>query len=147
MSFFNSLRNLFGRPASKAQPARSAPQPEPEPEQITVPEMSVADLRTAIVGAAAPLLLDIREQSEWNQVRIPADDQHHVLHIPMNTIPAHLDDLPREQPIVVICAHGSRSYSVAHYLLEQGFQAVNLTGGITRWANSGGPIEQGKPRP
>jgi rhodanese-related sulfurtransferase len=77
---------------------------------------------------APPLILDVREQYEWNQVHIPE-----ALHIPMNEVPARLGDLPHDRRIAVLCAHGSRSYGVAHYLREQGFDAWNVTGGITQY--------------
>jgi rhodanese-related sulfurtransferase len=143
MGVFRSLRSLFGQQA-KPPPmnTRPMPPPEPEPDEIAVPEISVDDLRSELGGTTPPVLLDVREQFEWQQVRIAGDGQRTVLHIPMNSLPARLEELPREQAIVVLCAHGSRSYGVTHYLIEQGFRARNLTGGITRWMINGGPIER-----
>ena len=144
MGIFRSLRSLFGQQPTKPHPtsARQPPPPEPEADEIAVPEISVDELRSELTGATPPVLLDVREQFEWQQVRIAADGQRTVLHIPMNSLPARLEELPREQEIVVLCAHGSRSYGVTHYLIEQGLRARNLTGGITRWTISGGPIER-----
>jgi rhodanese-related sulfurtransferase len=108
---------------------------EPEPD---VPEMDTAYLEAALAVEPAPLVLDIREPFEWRQVRMPG-----ALHIPMNSLPDRLDDLPKDRPIVVMCAHGNRSYAVTAYLNEQGFDAHNLTGGITRWRMQGGDTEVG----
>lgn len=58
----------------------------------------------------------------------------------MNQIPDRLADLPKTGQIAVLCAHGNRSYGVAHYLIEHGFDAVNIGGGITRWHIHGGPV-------
>jgi len=60
----------------------------------------------------------------------------------MNDVPQRLAELPQRDAIVVICAHGSRSYDVAGYLIEQGYQASSLTGGINQWARAGGEISQ-----
>lgn len=128
------MTQMFG---GKPQPAPpQAPiTPEPEPEEITVPEMAAAELRTALTSARPPLVLDIREPYEWNQVHLAG-----ALHIPMNSVPDSLDKLPLDRPIAVLCAHGNRSYGVTHYLREQGFDARNVTGGIAQWYAAGGDV-------
>jgi rhodanese-related sulfurtransferase len=68
-------------------------------------------------------------------------------YVPMNDVPDSLDSIPRDRPIVVVCAHGSRSYSVAAWLIEQGYDASSLAGGITQWASQGGEVEQGPVNP
>lgn len=77
-------------------------------------------------------LLDVREPFEYQIAAL----ENSVL-IPMNQIPERLQELNKDEAIVVICHHGMRSDSVAYYLDEQGFtQIFNLTGGIHAWANS-----------
>ncbi len=133
--FLQQLReSIWGKPPAAARPL---PPLEPEPEEITVPEVTVADLQAALAGAQPPFVLDVREPWEWRQVHMAT-----ALHIPMNEVPERLTELPNEQEIVVICAHGSRSYGVAGYLIEQGFQASSLAGGITQWAHDGGEISR-----
>jgi rhodanese-related sulfurtransferase len=45
------------------------------------------------------------------------------------------DDLPTNQPLVVICHHGARSQMVVDFLRNAGFDnAINLNGGIEAWA-------------
>lgn len=134
----NLLSRLRARIWGKPQaPSRPLPPPEPEPEEITVPEVTVADLQAALMGEQPPLLLDVREPWEWRQVHMAT-----ALHIPMNDVPDRLPELPVTQAIVVICAHGSRSYGVAGYLIEQGYRASSLAGGITQWAHEGGAISR-----
>lgn len=101
-----------------------------------MPERQVAEVLAGLVSDP-PFLLDVREPFEWRQVRVPT-----AMHIPMNDVPERLGELPRGRPILVFCAHGGRSYGVAHYLIEQGFAASSLAGGITVWAHEGGPVEQ-----
>jgi rhodanese-related sulfurtransferase len=139
MGLWNSIKGMFGKsdtaPAKPQRPLEPMT-PEPEPEEVHVPEMTPSAVREALAGDPPPLLLDVREQYEWNQVHIPD-----ARHIPMNRVPTQTADLPHDRPIVVFCAHGGRSFGVAHYLREQGFDARNLTGGITRWHIEGLPVE------
>ena len=136
--FFQQLRQqIWGKPAA---PVRPLPPPEPEPAEIAVPELTVAALQQALASDQPPLLLDVREPYEWRQVHIPQ-----ALHIPMNDIPQHLAELPPSQPIVVFCAHGSRSYSVAGYLIEQGYAASSLAGGINALVQAGVAFRKNTP--
>jgi rhodanese-related sulfurtransferase len=75
-------------------------------------------------------VLDVREARELDVYRL-----EEALHIPMGEIPARTDDLPTDQPLVVICHHGARSQMVVDFLRSAGFDnAVNLDGGIDAWA-------------
>ena len=77
-------------------------------------------------------LLDVREPYEYQIASL----DNSVL-IPMNEVPDRLDELNKDQLIVVICHHGMRSENVAYYLDQQDFsQIFNLTGGIDAWARS-----------
>ena len=137
MNLWQTVKSFFGQPAaSKSTPPR--PPAEPEPEEAPVREVTPVQVQQALAGAAPPVLLDVREPFEWSQVRVPG-----ALHIPMNSVPDRLAELPRSRPIVVFCAQGSRSYGVTHYLRQQGFDAANLKGGITRWRIEGGQVNVG----
>jgi rhodanese-related sulfurtransferase len=81
-------------------------------------------------GHPAPILLDVREDSEVRLCKIEG-----CLHVPMQAIPASLHLLPPDAEIIVYCHHGIRSRQVAHYLVRQGYATVdNLQGGIEAWA-------------
>lgn len=134
-----SLKKLFGGDKKAAVPPAYVPPADPEPE-IEVPEMQVTELLTLDEAAPRPLILDVRERYEWDQVHLPEDGPLTVLHIPMNSVPDRLAELPSDRPIGVLCAHGNRSFGVAHYLIEQGFDARNIAGGITQWHIRGGDV-------
>ena len=75
-------------------------------------------------------VLDVREARELDICQLEG-----AQHIPMAEIPAPADDLPTNQPLVVICHHGARSQMVVDFLRDAGFDnAVNLDGGIDAWA-------------
>jgi len=75
-------------------------------------------------------LLDVREP--WEVQTCALDN---CVNIPMGQVPNRLDELDREQPIVVVCHHGVRSQRVAMFLEHSGFENVyNLRGGVDAWA-------------
>ena len=80
------------------------------------------------------MLLDVRTDGEWAQGRIAG-----AVHIPMDQLMSRLDEV--DNRVVCVCAVGARSGRVAEYLNAQGYQAVNLEGGIHGWADAGLPIE------
>lgn len=92
------------------------------------------------------LLLDVREPAEWAAGHIDG-----ALHVPMNELPGHLagrpDALSTQTPIVVVCKVGGRSAHVTAWLNQQGFDAMNLDGGMLAWAASRKPMvsETGAP--
>lgn len=86
-------------------------------------------------------LLDVRTPWEYRQVRLQGA---HL--IPIDQLARRIDELPRDRPILVYCAVGSRSAQVVNYLARHGFSALyNLDGGIYAWAQLGLPILQGEP--
>jgi rhodanese-related sulfurtransferase len=81
-------------------------------------------------------LLDVREDEEWAAGHAP--DAHHI---PMQTIPARLDEIPLDDDVVVVCRSGGRSAQVVAYLQAAGRDNVrNLDGGMMAWARAGRPM-------
>ena len=80
------------------------------------------------------ILLDVREGWEV-QTASAKTDALDLVHMPMQTIPARLDELDKTRPIACLCHHGGRSMQVAMFLERQGYSNVyNLTGGVDAWA-------------
>lgn len=77
-----------------------------------------------------PLLLDVREPSEFSICRIDGAQL-----IPMRQVPNKIADLDHDRETVVICHHGIRSHQVAIFLERYGFsKLINLSGGVAAWA-------------
>jgi len=94
---------------------------------LTAPELAAW---LADPARPRPLLLDVRENWEFATCNIDGSTL-----IPMNTIPARMQELDDDAEIVCICHHGARSMNVAAFLERNGFSHVtNLTGGIHAWA-------------
>lgn len=121
------MRRLRGAPAAApAPPGPPAPTPPP-PARAEPPEDAGGDAHDLEVSAAPPgsLLLDVREPREF-ATGVAAGSTL----LPMDLVPHHLAELPRDQAITVVCAHGVRSLGVADYLREMGYRAASLAGGI-----------------
>ena len=81
-------------------------------------------------------ILDIREPFELQQGHLP-----NSTFIPMNDIPNEYIHLNTRKPIVVVCAAGMRSWSVAQYLRNQGLDNVwSLENGWAAWSEHGGHV-------
>ncbi len=86
---------------------------------------------------AGAFLLDVREVDEWNEYRIPGTTL-----IPLGELLARVNELPKDQPIVVVCRSGNRSQEGRDILLEAGFEdVVSMEGGVSTWRSLGYPIE------
>ena len=94
---------------------------------------TVADL-PAEFGPSA-VLLDVREDDEWQRGHAAA-----AQHIPMGDVPSRLDEIDRSATLYVICKAGGRSAKVAEFLARDGFEPVNVDGGMLAWAAAGRPV-------
>jgi rhodanese-related sulfurtransferase len=96
------------------------------------------------VGSTSPgdprgLLVDVRERDEFLDVRAPGA----VLY-PLSSMAFRVDELPRDRPLLVVCAHGERSQGATAYLLRRGFADVrSVAGGMAEWLRAGLPYRRG----
>jgi rhodanese-related sulfurtransferase len=100
---------------------------------MSTSEVNVSDaVRLAAEGA---MLLDVREDDEWQAGHAPQAD-----HVPMSVLGEQLDRLDQGRRIVAICRSGSRSDRVATALRQRGYDATNVEGGMQAWAAAGLPV-------
>ncbi len=90
-------------------------------------ELEASDVAARLAqDPGALLLIDIREPHELRQGHLRG-----AWLMPMNSIPDALALLPRDRTLALYCAAGVRSFGVAHYLREQGFdEAWSVPGGF-----------------
>jgi rhodanese-related sulfurtransferase len=101
-------------------------------------EMGVARADIAEVPATfgpSVVLLDVREDDEWQRGHAAG-----AQHIPMGDIPARIDEIDRDAKLFVVCHVGGRSLRVSQYLARNGYQPVNVEGGMAAWAGTGRPV-------
>jgi NADPH-dependent 2,4-dienoyl-CoA reductase/sulfur reductase-like enzyme/rhodanese-related sulfurtransferase len=70
-------------------------------------------------------LLDVRHPEELAIEQAPG-----AVNIPLNELRQRLGELPRDREIHVICRSGQRAYYATRILLQNGFKARNLSGGM-----------------
>jgi rhodanese-related sulfurtransferase len=106
-----------------------------------IPTVNLTDLPA---GGAPPgvLLLDVREPDEWAAGHAPG-----AVHVPMGEVVARLDEIPRESDVVVVCRSGGRSAAVTGYLVQGGWHARNLAGGMIGWQAAGRPMTSDRATP
>jgi rhodanese-related sulfurtransferase len=102
-------------------------------------DVTIDDLDAARASGAT--ILDVRESGEYAAGHVPGAQL-----IPLGILPVRLQDLPREEPVYLVCQSGNRSFQAARLLDQAGLDARNVSGGTAAWAQSGRPVETGAPR-
>ncbi|HEX5929937.1 MAG TPA: MBL fold metallo-hydrolase [Solirubrobacterales bacterium] len=101
------------------------------------------ELARRVDGAEPPLVLDVRNASEYASEHIPGS-----LHIPYGDLARRIDEVPRDRPLATICRGGKRSGLGASILLREGFEDVVHVGqGVGVWRKAGHPVQSGAPTP
>ena len=102
-------------------------------DELVVAQTAVAELPAEF--GPGTVLLDVRENDEWRRGHA-ADARH----IPMGEVPARVNEIDPQAKLYVICKAGGRSLKVAQYLAGNGYEPVNVTGGMLAWASAGRPV-------
>jgi len=100
-----------------------------------VPEVSPAEVDLLLDGPAAPVLVDVREASEWEQGHIDG-----AVHVAKSYLEQGIEsDVPdRSRPVVLYCAGGIRSLFAAQTLSQMGYESVSsMSGGFQQWKAQG----------
>ncbi len=93
-----------------------------------------------LASGAPPLAVDVRAPREREQKRIAGS-----VPMPLNHLTEHLDELPKDRPLLVYCAGGYRSSIAASLLQRHGLSRVSeIAGGIVGWEAAHLPVETAK---
>ena len=104
-----------------------------------VEHVSAEELNRRLESDAAPVLLDVREEAEYNVSHLPGA----VRVQPGSDTSELIETLEPDTPIVTYCSVGYRSSELVREFIERGFTNVkNLDGSIFEWANQGYPVER-----
>lgn len=99
---------------------------------MTSPEVPTVTPRQAAERGADVVLIDVREQHEWD-----AGHADSALHHPLSELdPSRVPD----QTLFVVCRSGGRSAAATMALLEAGHDAHNVAGGMSAWEAAGHPV-------
>ena len=97
---------------------------------IEVPTVELAQVPDPLPEGVT--VLDVREPVEWHHGHVDG-----ALHVPLTEVPGRLEELPRDQQLLVVCKVGGRSAQATAFLREKGFEALNLEGGMLEWWAAG----------
>src|ERR671931_2930673 len=108
-----------------------------------IEEVDPSEVKAALAtgNGDKPVLVDVRESTEWDAGHIPG-----AKHVPRAYLESRIEGAvgaDRDQEIVLYCASGQRSALAAHTLTQQlGFSNVkSMTGGITLWKDRGYKVD------
>jgi rhodanese-related sulfurtransferase len=116
----------------------------------TEPETGLSPARVAeMLDAGEVQLIDVREDYEHEAGHIPGSR-----HIDLPQLTEEAGTLDRDKPVVFYCRSGDRSSMPAEAFRNSGWDAHNMAGGLTAWAESGlalepegGSVAQRRPGP
>jgi rhodanese-related sulfurtransferase len=101
--------------------------------QVSVDDFALATMETEY------FLVDVRTPGEWENDGILEG----AALITLNNLAQHLDEIPMDMPIMVYCKAGTRGNFGAIMLQMLGYEAYNLSGGITAWKEAGYDVVDG----
>ncbi len=103
-----------------------------------IKEIDANGLKEMLDSGKQVRLIDVRSEAEYNQGIIEGGE-----FMPLHTLPARLNDLSADETIVFYCRTGARSGQACGFVKQNtGIEALNLSGGIIRWYQSGYPVVQ-----
>jgi rhodanese-related sulfurtransferase len=101
--------------------------------------LSAQEASVHIENDPSVFILDVRQPEEYKAGHIPRAKL-----IPLNQLGSRLKELPQDREIICVCQSGSRSSFATSQLLSAGYNALNLSGGMTAWQSAGLPVKRGK---
>lgn len=113
----NLLEKIFGKP---------------------LPRVSAVELNEKLKNGKRPLVLDVRQKDEYRSGHIAGAKL-----IPLNELGNRLKELPKDREIVCVCASGNRSSSATRILTGQGYNAINMKGGMSAWRRANLAVKKG----
>ncbi|MCB2182300.1 MAG: rhodanese-like domain-containing protein [Desulfobulbaceae bacterium] len=137
----NSQKNEQHTPATQtSSPAQTAlASPPPAPQSKIFRTITPKEAQAMLQKRKDIIFLDVRTPQERAQAAIAGSQLVSFWDIAQNKIP-----LPKDKPIMLVCAVGGRSYGAGQILSKRGYQEVyNLKGGIEEWYREGLPITRG----
>lgn len=94
-----------------------------------IPTVAVSDL------ADDERMLDVRERNEFRAGHAPGAQVS-----PLKDLGTSLGNVSIDERIAVVCRSGGRSSQAVEFLRDQGYDAVNVEGGMQAWAEAGKPM-------
>lgn len=83
------------------------------------------------------VIIDVRQPEEYDAAHVDG-----ARLVPLGELVERMGELPTDGTLYLMCRSGARSAQATAYLEAQGYDAVNVDGGIIAWHEAGLPIVQ-----
>lgn len=111
---------------------------------MSAPGLTVGELLPRLDAGENVLILDVRNDEEFQDWRLDGRRPVETLHIPyfdfIEDAPSAVARVPRGRPVVVLCAKGGSSELVVTILAEAGIAAANISGGMQSYGEHLEPV-------
>lgn len=95
----------------------------------SIPSITVSELTARLDAGEQPLIIDVRQAYEYAASAIPGSQL-----IPLAELPRHLDGIPANSEVFVICKMGGRSARAVALMQKHNISgAINVAGGMDAW--------------
>jgi rhodanese-related sulfurtransferase len=96
------------------------------------------ELSEKLKNAKRPLVIDVRQPEEYRAGHIAGSKL-----IPLGELGKHINEFQKDREIICVCASGSRSRSATKFLVDAGYNAFDMKGGMFMWQRAQLPIKKG----
>ena len=103
-----------------------------------LPSLDALELSEKLKNAKRPLVIDVRQPEEYSAGHIAGSKL-----IPLGELGKRVSELPKDKEIICVCASGSRSRSATKLLVNAGYNAFDMQGGMFMWQRAKLPIKKG----
>jgi rhodanese-related sulfurtransferase len=104
----------------------------------SVPSLNAVELSEKLKNGKRPLVVDVRQPEEYRNGHIAGSKL-----IPLGDLGKRIKELPKDKEIVCVCASGSRSRSATKLLVDAGYTAFDMKGGMFMWQRAQLPVKKG----
>jgi rhodanese-related sulfurtransferase len=103
-----------------------------------LPSLNANELSEKLNNGSRPLVIDVRQPDEYSAGHIAGSKL-----IPLGELGKRVNELPKDKEIICVCASGSRSRSATKLLVNAGYNAFDMKGGMFMWQRAQLPIKKG----
>ena len=90
--------------------------------------ISVNEVNEKLLLGESINILDVREVAEVQKGKIPS-----AINIPLRLLEFRMNELDKNQQYYVVCQSGGRSSQAVQFLAYQGYNVINIDGGMLDW--------------
>lgn len=102
-----------------------------------LPTLNAMELSEKLKNGKRPLVIDVRQPEEYSAGHIAGSKL-----IPLGELGKRVNELPKDKEIICVCASGNRSRSATKLLVNAGYNAFDMQGGMFMWQRAKLPIKK-----